>query len=146
MNISFHITNYVPISQKICTLPHAQITSNANPKICIYPNKRNPNSKIVFHHPSSISLSNPRIILQISLTRRIRIPSLTNILKSLRIRHTDRNIALALHELHSETLGCVPRNVAMQEPGARVVFLEGDGEVAVRGQGSDVSARWVDEV
>ena len=45
-------------------------------------------------------LSNTRILLQIHLSRRIRIPSSANIHKSICIRHTNRNIRLALHKLH----------------------------------------------
>ena len=34
----------------------------------------------------------------------------------------------------------------MQEPGAGIVFLECDGEEAISGKGSDVSAGWVGQV
>lgn len=40
----------------------------------------------------------------------------------------------------------MPGNVAVDEPSAWVVELEGEGEVAVAGQGSDVTARGVGEV
>lgn len=40
----------------------------------------------------------------------------------------------------------MPGNVAVDEPGARVVELESDGEVAVAGQGGDVTAGRVGEV
>lgn len=40
----------------------------------------------------------------------------------------------------------MPGNVAVDEPSAWVVELEGDGEVAVAGQGGDVTAGWVGEV
>lgn len=40
----------------------------------------------------------------------------------------------------------MPGNVAVDEPSARVVELEGDGEVAVAGQGGDVTAWWVGEI
>jgi hypothetical protein len=140
----FHITNYNPHLSESSPTAHAQKHQThaynmliSQPKKALFKDRT----------PSSIiDLSNPGITLQVHLSRRIRIPSLANILKNLGIRHADRNIALTLHELHSETLRCVPRDVAMQEPRARVVFLEGDGEVAVCGEGGDVAARWVDEV
>ena len=40
----------------------------------------------------------------------------------------------------------MPRNMTMQQPRAGIVFLEGDGEVAVCGEGSDVATRRVYEV
>ena len=40
----------------------------------------------------------------------------------------------------------MPRNMAMQEPGAGIVFLEGDGEVAVPRESGDVTTGRVDQV
>jgi hypothetical protein len=34
----------------------------------------------------------------------------------------------------------------MQQPGARIVFLERDGEIAVSGEGGDISTRRVSEI
>jgi hypothetical protein len=90
--------------------------------------------------------SNTRILLQKQLSRRIRIPGSTSILKRNRIRQSRRNLRLALHKLHRETLTSMPRNMAMQKPRARVVLLERDGEVTVSGKGGDVATGRVDEV
>lgn len=59
---------------------------------------------------------------------------------------TDGEEALVLDELHSQTLRCVPSDVAVDEPCTGVVKLEGDGEVAVARESSDVTARRVDQV
>ena len=40
----------------------------------------------------------------------------------------------------------MPGDMAMQEPGAGVVFLECDGEETISGKGGDVSAGWVGQV
>ena len=90
--------------------------------------------------------SNTRIILQIHLSRRISIPRRTHVFESRRIRHTNRNICLTLHKLHRQALTRMPCNMAMQEPRARIVFLESDCEVAICGERGDVSTRWIDEI
>lgn len=59
---------------------------------------------------------------------------------------TDGVEALVLHKLHGQTLRCVPSDVAVDEPCTGVVQLEGDGEVAVTREGSDVTTRRVDHV
>ena len=51
--------------------------------------------------------------------------------------------ALALKELHSEALADVPRDVAVHEPGTRVVGLERQREPAAGGQERDVAPRRV---
>lgn len=54
--------------------------------------------------------------------------------------------ALVLHELHCQALGGVPSDVAVYEPCSGVVKLEGNSEVAVAGEGRDVTARGVHQV
>jgi len=51
--------------------------------------------------------------------------------------------ALALEELHTEALADVPRDVAVHEPGTRVVGLERQREPAAAGQERDVAPRRV---
>ena len=51
--------------------------------------------------------------------------------------------ALALEELHAEALADVPRDVAVHEPGARVIGLERQREPAAAGQERDVASRRV---
>nr|POE87368.1 hypothetical protein CFP56_29957 [Quercus suber] len=62
-------------------------------------------------------------------------------IRRVRVDALDR--ARGLEELHRESFVRVPRDVAVHEPGARVVGLEGEGEPAAGGQHGDVAARWV---
>jgi hypothetical protein len=82
----------------------------------------------------------------VELVGRVLRPGFACIHKRIRAVHRARNLALALDKLHRQTLRCVPCDVAMRDPGPRVVGLEGHGEVAVSWKRRDVSARWVDEV
>jgi len=56
------------------------------------------------------------------------------------------NLAVPLDELEREALGRVPSDVAMHQPGARVVSDEGNDQVAGAGQHGDVAAGRVAEV
>lgn len=73
-------------------------------------------------------------------------PSCAVILTCHFIHHADRNRVLSLDELHAETLGCVPCDMAMEQPRTRVVQLERDSQVAVSRQSGDIATRRVDEV
>lgn len=53
---------------------------------------------------------------------------------------------LALHDLQTQSLRDVEGNVAVNEPGARVVGFEGYDDVASLGHENDVTTRWVDAV
>ena len=55
-------------------------------------------------------------------------------------------VGLALEDLQGEALGGVAGDVAVHEPAARVVGLEGDDDEALRGQEDDVAARRVVEL
>lgn len=55
-------------------------------------------------------------------------------------------LAGALEEVDAEAAADVPGNVAVEEPIARVVRLEGDDEPAVAGQHGHVAAGWILEV
>lgn len=70
-------------------------------------------------------------------------PVLAGILISLSISRQQLDILLALDKLHAQALAGVPRDVAMDEPGARVVEQERNGEVSARGEGGDVAAHGV---
>lgn len=53
---------------------------------------------------------------------------------------TECDFTLALKELDTKTLGHVPRDVAVHEPGARVVGGESNDQPAATGQEGDVAA------
>lgn len=55
-------------------------------------------------------------------------------------------VGLPLKDLEGQALGRVERNVAVQQPVARVVRLEGDDDEAVGGQQDDVAAGRVDQI
>jgi hypothetical protein len=142
MIISFRIIIYNPPAKSSQNQQaRSEIAQNQNPNpmlLCCPTKERTP----IF----TPSHSNSGIFLQVHLSGRIHIPSSTNIHKSIRIRHTNRNIRLALHKLHRQTLTSMPRDMTMQQPGAGIVFLEGDGQIAICRESSDVATRWVDEV
>ena len=52
----------------------------------------------------------------------------------------------ALHNLQTQSLRDVKGNVAVNEPGARVVGSEGYDNVASLGYENDVATRWVDAI
>ena len=53
------------------------------------------------------------------------------------------DIDLSFEDLDGQTSRCMPGNVAMHQPGARVVGAEGNDEISASGQQCHVSARWV---
>ena len=59
------------------------------------------------------------------------LPPRTRIAKDIPLPRADRNRLSTLDKLQREALAGVPGDVAVQEPGARVVQAERDGEVAV---------------
>ena len=48
-------------------------------------------------------------------------------------------VSLALEDVKGEARASVPSDMAVQNPCARVIGLEGDGEVAAHGEGGDVA-------
>lgn len=67
------------------------------------------------------------------------LPPRTRLAKDLPLPRADPNRVFTLDKLQREALAGVPRDVAVQEPGARVVQAERDGEVAVGGQDGRVA-------
>jgi hypothetical protein len=57
-----------------------------------------------------------------------------------------RDFRWALQELHGETAGRVPRDVAVHEPGTWVVGLKANNSVALASQHGSVTTRWAVEV
>jgi len=53
---------------------------------------------------------------------------------------------LALEKLNAETRADVPRDVTVQQPGARVVRRESDDDPALAGEEGCITAGWVLEV
>ena len=110
---------------------------------------------------SLLALSNSRIILETKLLirRAIRlrlpviveiIPVLTNSLClrkriTVSFRPNRIRILLALQNLQPEPLRDVERDVAVQEPGARVVSFKGNDDVAVTWHQDYIAARGVGE-
>jgi hypothetical protein len=90
--------------------------------------------------------SDARVILGVQLTGGPGIPGVARVGKHGGVGGPDGDAALALDELEGQALGRMPGDVAVHQPGARVVELEGEGEVAVARQGGDVAARRVDVV
>lgn len=89
------------------------------------------NSKYTILYPVPPAL-NPRIIrLHNRIRSRKRIPSTTSRIQRIIINQAHRiNQRRLLEELESESLERVPTDVAVHEPGARVVGFEGEDEVA----------------
>ena len=56
------------------------------------------------------------------------------------------DVPLSLHNLQRQSRARMPGDMAMQQPGARIVGFEGDNEVAACRQKGDVSAGWIVEV
>ena len=89
----------------------------------------------------------PRITLRINR-------STSNILLPIRARIDHRaangiqprNQTRALQELNAQPLAHMPRDVAMQQPRARIVGLERNDQPPRRRQRRDVPAHWVFEV
>jgi hypothetical protein len=84
--------------------------------------------------------------LFIHLSGNVGVPGRASILESGDVSHGRCDGGLGLDELHGETFRCVPSDVAMEKPRARVVFLECNGEVAVCGERCNVTTGWVNEV
>lgn len=80
-----------------------------------------------------------RIVLLVESVLRVVVPVRARALVLLGGRVGD--LVGHLEELHAEALADVPRDVAVQQPGARVVGGEGDGEPAAAGQSRSVAAR-----
>lgn len=81
----------------------------------------------------------PRIVLLVESVLRVVVPVRAGALVLLGGRVGD--LVGHLEELHAETLADVPRDVAVQQPGARVVGGEGDGEPAAARESRGVAAR-----
>ena len=84
--------------------------------------------------------SNPRILLKFNRIKPIRriiqppVPVPTHPIRLLPppwYLGLPNHVRLALQNLQREPPGSVPGNVAVQEPSARVIGLEGDGDVAL---------------
>lgn len=67
------------------------------------------------------------------------LPPRTRIAKDIPLPRADRNSLSTLDKLEREALAGVPGDVAVQEPRARVVQAERDGEVAVGGENGGVA-------
>lgn len=93
-------------------------------------------------HLDNPSRLNARIILLNAVSSRIFIPGSTVLLERRSINHR-LELGHALHELHRETLGLVPANMAMQQPRSRVVSLERDDQIAESGEHGRVTTGWV---
>lgn len=99
------------------------------------------------NNPVSSTLNTRIISLHNRISSSIRVPSRTSRVQRIIINQSHRvNNGRLFEELESEALECVPTDVAMHEPGARVVGLEGENEVAGGGKDGDVAAGWVGEV
>lgn len=85
-----------------------------------------------------------RVILDNVVRRSVGVP-VSALLVDLRGILQCSDLALALHHLHGEALIGVPRNVAVHDPGARVVGVPGKRSPAVGRQHSDVATRGVDQ-
>ena len=99
--------------------------------------------------------SDPRVLLEVGRVvpiRRITDPTLPPAANSISLVPPSRldglldHVRLALEDLERQPAGSMPGDMAVQDPDARVVGLEGDGNVAALGQEDDVSAGRVVEV
>lgn len=88
-----------------------------------------------------------RVILTIKLGRRREcVPSIASVCEQRPFGCIDRHIrdlALALDKFERQTLRGMPGDVAVHEPRAWVVQLEGDGQVAIAREGRDIATSWV---
>lgn len=111
-------------------------------------NKSQPNTYYPSYFSLSLARSNPRVCLRIRVIPRkpIPIPLITPLLHLTRIPNHTLNFALALQKLHTEPLRSMERNMAVHDPGARVIRGERNQHVAVAGQRSGVATGWVVEV
>jgi hypothetical protein len=87
-----------------------------------------------------------RIVLRIWHGGLPKIPGCAQLLRLRCVRHTDCNSILAFDKLHRKALRSVPRDMAMHQPGTRVIFGKGNRKVAVSGQRGHVTARRVDDI
>lgn len=86
-----------------------------------------------------------RVVLWVEACRVVVLPALAGGLKLLEL-HRVGDLVLALEELHAETHADMPGDVAMHEPRAWVVRLEGDHHPAAGRKHGDISADRVVEV
>ena len=74
------------------------------------------------------------------------LPRRARLVESLLRRSREVDVGFALQDLQRQPRRGVPGDVAVQEPGARVVGFEGEDEIAVLGQERHVAARRVVDV
>lgn len=74
------------------------------------------------------------------------VPVAAGLLEDVVVGHGESDGALALDKVERQALRRVPGDVAVDDPGARVVELKGDGEVAAGGEVGGVAADGVDGV
>ena len=100
-----------------------------------------------------VSSSDARIILKVE--RRIEpvalvaeplLPRPARLVEGLFRRIREVDVGFALQDLQGQSRRRVPGDVAVQEPGSRVVGFEGEDEIAVLGQQGHVAARRVVDV
>lgn len=89
--------------------------------------------------PSLAATSQSRIVLLVVRRTNVIFPSAALVVVVVRARQHHR--VGRLQELHAQALADVPRDVAVHEPGARVVGVESDGEPTRGRHGSGVAAR-----
>lgn len=96
----------------------------------------------VLAHATHMTNLDTRIVLVNAVGVLVRPPIRASLVERPRVRNA-RNLAPPLDELQREPLGDVEANVAVQQPGARVVRLEANDEVACARQDGRVSSQRV---
>lgn len=79
------------------------------------------------------SPSNSRTILWVRHISSPLIPRLTRVLKDLHLPRLNRNRLLTLDKLQRKTLTRMPRDVAVQDPGPRIIQAKSNREMALCG-------------
>ena len=100
-----------------------------------------------------VSSSDARIVLKVerriepvALVAKPLLPRLARLVEGFLRRIREVDVGFTLQDLQRQSRRRVPGDVAVQEPGSRVVGFEGEDEIAVLGQQGHVAARGVVDV